>query len=162
MVFEDTTIFEEMDNTWLEGLIQEPNRTKEQILNPRSTMMLNPLKLHHINKIDNLNADIIVLNLEDGVAPQMKKRALLLAAVFISHLKESKSKIIVRVNPLDEGGEEEIKLLNQVKPDSIRVAKIKDVDDVVMVCLMVEKVLSCSFELNNRSSKSCLIFLAIK
>ena len=130
MVFDDISIFEDMDDAWLEGLIQRPDRIKAEISNPRSAMMLNPLKLKHLNRIDHLDADIIVVNLEDGVAPQMKKRALLLSAVFISHLKNSTSKIIVRVNPIHEGGKEEIEFLNQVKPDVIRVAKIREVSDV--------------------------------
>jgi citrate lyase subunit beta/citryl-CoA lyase len=133
MVFGDITIFEDMDDVWLEGLIQQPNRIKTEILNPRSAMMLNPLKIKHLNKIDHLDTDIIVINLEDGVAPQMKKRALLLTAVFISHLKNSTSRIVVRVNPIDEGGKEEIKLLNFVLPDVIRVAKIREVSDVKKV-----------------------------
>jgi len=130
MVFDDISIFEDMDDARLEGLIQRPDRIKAEISNPRSAMMLNPLKLKHLNRIDHLDADIIVVNLEDGVAPQMKKRALLLSAVFISHLKNSTSKIIVRVNPIHEGGKEEIEFLNKVKPDVIRVAKIREVSDV--------------------------------
>jgi len=108
MVFGDISIFEEMDDAWLEGLIIQPERILVDIKNPRSAMMVNPLKLKHLNNIDHLNSDIAVINLEDGVAPQMKRRALLLAAVFISHLKSSTSRIIVRVNPIDEGGKEEI------------------------------------------------------
>jgi citrate lyase subunit beta/citryl-CoA lyase len=130
MVFDDISIFELMNDEELQNFIQTPKRVKTEILNPRSSMMLNPLKLKHLNNIDNLKADIIVINLEDGVAPQMKKRALLLTAVFLSHLKNSKSRIIVRVNPLKEGGETEIRFLNQVKPDVIRVAKIRERSDV--------------------------------
>ena len=130
MVFGDISIFEEMDDAWLEGLIQKPDRIKSEIINPRSAMMLNPLNLKHLNRIDHQEADIIVINLEDGVASQMKKRALILTAVFISHLKNSTSKIIVRVNPINYGGKEEIEFLNSVKPDVIRVAKIREVSDV--------------------------------
>ena len=130
MIFEDITPFETMSEAKLEAMIIQPERKKAPVTEPRSAMMLNPLKLKHLNRIDNLDADIIVLNLEDGVAPAMKRRALLLTAVFLSHLKESKSRIIVRVNPVDEGGAEEIKLLNRIKPDSIRVAKIRTPEDV--------------------------------
>ncbi len=138
MVFEDISIFEDMDDAWIEGLIQKPERIKTKITNPHSAMMLNPLKLKHLNNIDNLDADIIVINLEDGVAPKMKKRALLLSAVFISHLKSSTSKIIVRVNPINEGGAQEIALLNLVLPDVIRVAKIREVSDVQEVLKILD------------------------
>ena len=130
MVFDDISIFEEMDIDELQSYIKKPNRTKKTITHPRTAMMLNPLKLKHLNNMDNLETDIVVVNLEDGVAPKMKKRALALSAVFISNLKNSNSKIIVRVNPINEGGREEIEFLNQVKPDVIRVAKIRDKDDV--------------------------------
>ncbi len=148
MVFEDITPFETMDEATLEKHIVTPDRRKAQISRPHSAMMLNPLKLKHLNAIDNLDADIVVVNLEDGVAPAMKRRALLLAAVFISHLKESRSRIVVRVNPIDEGGAEEIKYLNRVLPDSIRVAKIRTPDDVrkALALLAPEIVLHLSIE----------------
>jgi len=101
-----------------------------ETVKPRSSMMLNPLKLKHLNTIDDLTADIIILNLEDGVAKQKKRRALYNIALFYSHLQTTTSNIVVRINPLDEGGEEEIKFLNSIKPQGIRVAKIKTPKDV--------------------------------
>ena len=138
MIFEDTSPFETMSEEELTKEIIQPARQKADIREPRSAMMLNPLKLRHLNRIDDLDADIVVVNLEDGVAPQMKRRALLLAAVFLSHLKKSRSRIVVRVNPIDEGGVEEITLLNRVQPDSIRVAKIHTPDDVRKVLKILD------------------------
>jgi citrate lyase subunit beta/citryl-CoA lyase len=96
----------------------------------RSNMMLNPLKLNHLNKIDNLNADMITLNLEDAIAPSRKKEALYNIGLALSNLKESKSFIIVRTNPINEGGDKEIEFLNQFSFDAIRVSKIRDTDDI--------------------------------
>jgi len=96
----------------------------------RSNMMLNPLKLKHLNRIDSLNADMITLNLEDAIAPSRKKEALYNIALFISHLSKSKSFIIVRTNPLDEGGLEEIEFLNNFSFDAIRIAKIKTATEI--------------------------------
>ena len=138
MIFEDTTPFETMSEEELTKEIIQPARQKADICEPRSAMMLNPLKLRHLNRIDDLDADIVVVNLEDGVAPQMKRRALLLAAVFLSHLKKSRSRIVVRVNPIDEGGAEEITLLNRVQPYSIRVAKIRTPDDIRKVLKILD------------------------
>jgi citrate lyase subunit beta/citryl-CoA lyase len=70
----------------------------------RSNMMLNPLNLKHINRIDESDADMITLNLEDAIAPSRKKEALHNIALFLSHMEHSNSFIIVRTNPLDEGG----------------------------------------------------------
>lgn len=161
MVFDDISIFEDMDDVWLEGLIQNPQREKVHITNPRSAMMLNPLKIKHLNNIDNLDADIVVVNLEDGVAPQMKKRALLLSAVFISHLKNSKSKIIVRVNPIVEGGKEEIEFLNQVKPDVIRVAKIREKSDVEAVLKILDPEIKLHISIETKESLHNLAYLNV-
>jgi len=61
----------------------------------RSNMMLNPLQLKHLNRMDESDADMITLNLEDAIAPSRKKEALHNIAFFLSHMKESKSFIIV-------------------------------------------------------------------
>ena len=78
----------------------------------RSNMMLNPLNLKHLNRIDVHDTDMITLNLEDAIAPSRKKEALHNIALFLSHLEHSNSFIIVRTNPLHEGGAEEISFLN--------------------------------------------------
>jgi citrate lyase subunit beta/citryl-CoA lyase len=96
----------------------------------RSNMMLNPLNLKHLNRIDDNKADMITLNLEDAIAPSRKKEVLINIALFLSHTKKSKSFIIVRVNPLDKGGLEEIEFLNKFSFEAIRVAKIKTKSEI--------------------------------
>ena len=110
----------------------------------RSNMMLNPLKLEHLNKIDDLPADMITLNLEDAIAPSRKQEALFNIALFLSHLKTSKSFIIVRTNPLDEGGREEIEFLNDFSFDAVRVAKVKSREEL----LEIDKLLSSEKEIH--------------
>jgi len=110
----------------------------------RSNMMLNPLKLKHLNKIDDLSADMITLNLEDAIAPSRKKEALFNIALFLSHLKTSKSFIIVRTNPLNEGGREEIEFLNDFSFDAVRVAKVKSREEL----LEIDRLLSSEKEIH--------------
>jgi len=114
----------------------------------RSNMMLNPLKLKHLNNIDNLDADMITLNLEDAIAPSRKREALYNIALFLSHLKASKSFIIVRTNPLNEGGREEISFLNNFAFDAVRVAKIKTREEILEIdkLLKNEKEIHISLE----------------
>ena len=114
----------------------------------RSNMMLNPLKLKHLNRIDSLDADMITLNLEDAIAPSRKKEALYNIALFLSHLKESKSFIIVRTNPLNEGGREEIEFLNNFGFDAVRVAKIKSKKEILEIDRLLdsEKEIHISLE----------------
>ncbi len=162
MIFEDIKPFETMSEDELRAQIVTPQRIKAAIRQPRSAMMLNPLKLKHLNTIDNLDADIVVLNLEDGVAPEMKKRALLLSALFLSHLKKSRSRIIVRVNPIDEGGKEEIKFLNPLKPDSIRVAKIRTPDDVRKVLEILDRDIALHISVETKESLENLANLNVE
>lgn len=107
-------------------------------------MMLNPLKLKHLNNMDNLACDMITLNLEDAIAPSRKQEALHNIALFLSHLEASKSFIIVRTNPLDEGGREEIAFLNSFCFDAVRVAKIKSREEI----LEIDKLLKSEIEIH--------------
>lgn len=114
----------------------------------RSNMMLNPLNLKHLNRIDDHDADMITLNLEDAIAPSRKKEALHNIALFLSHMEYSNSFIIVRTNPLNEGGAEEIKFLNDFGFDAIRVAKIKNQTEIAQALTLLgpDKELHISME----------------
>lgn len=105
----------------------------------RSNMMLNPLNLKHLNRMDESDADMITLNLEDAIAPSRKKEALHNIALFLSYMKHSNSFIIVRINPLDEEGTEEIKFLNDFAFDAIRVAKIKNQTQIAQALTLLSK-----------------------
>ena len=110
--------------------------------------MLNPLQLKHLNRMDESNADMITLNLEDAIAPSRKKEALHNIALFLSHMEHSDSFIIVRTNPLDEGGREEIDFLNDFGFDAVRVAKIKTQTEIAqaLTLLSPDKELHISLE----------------
>lgn len=114
----------------------------------RSNMMLNPLNLKHLNRMDENDADMITLNLEDAIAPSRKKEALDNIALFLSHMKDAKSFIIVRTNPLNEGGAEEIAFLNDFAFDAVRVAKIKNQTEIAqaLTLLSTDKELHISLE----------------
>jgi len=143
----------EIEKLSLEEKLQQFGDKKKASYNKklfRSNMMLNPLRLNHLNKIDNLDADMITLNLEDAIAPSRKKEALYNIGLALSNLKESKSFIIVRTNPINEGGDSEIEFLNQFSFDAIRVSKIRDVDDIKksLNLLSKDKELHISMETN--------------
>lgn len=111
-------------------------------------MMLNPLNLKHLNRIDTHDADMITLNLEDAIAPSRKKEALYNIALFLSHLQDSKSFIIVRTNPLNEGGAEEISFLNDFGFDAVRIAKVKSELEIAQALTLLsdDKELHISLE----------------
>jgi len=102
-------------------------------------MMLNPLNLTHLNRMDESQADMITLNLEDAIAPSRKKEALHNIALFLSCMEHSNSFIIVRTNPLDEGGAEEIAFLNDFSFDAVRVAKVKNQTQIAQALTLLRK-----------------------
>jgi citrate lyase subunit beta / citryl-CoA lyase len=126
-----------------------------------SVLMLSCNNIKHLCKIDSLEADCIMLNLEDGVSPQDKPFALVLCAIFLSHLQKSDKKIVVRVNALDEGGYEEITYLNQFMPDAIRVPKIKDAKEVKSVLALLNEKIELHLSIETSEAWHNLMNLAI-
>jgi len=122
--------YENRDLSALDALatprFREINKKKDY----SSVLMLSCNNVKHLTKIESLDADCVMLNLEDGVSKEDKPFALVLCAIFLSSLGKSDKKLVVRVNALDEGGYEEIAYLNQFAPDAIRVPKIKNANEV--------------------------------
>ncbi len=146
MIFEDIQKLQELQGDFdaLKKLHHPQMRQQNPKQNFKAPMMVSAHQLKHLNKIDQLYTDAVIINLEDGVAAEKKQEALHYALLFISHLQKSDKKIIVRVNPLEEGGIQEIKALNKVYPDAIRVAKIKSASDV----LLVERLVDSSIDIH--------------
>lgn len=148
MVFDNLEAIKKLSLEEKKAKLNPNNRFKLVKTLHRSNMMLNPLKLEHLNKLDNLSADAVTLNLEDAIAPSRKEEALINIAFFLSSLKETKSEIIVRVNPLDSGGLEEIEFLNKYCFNAIRVSKVKSNLDIkrALKALAQDKQLHISLE----------------
>lgn len=122
--------FEARDLDALQKLAQPLTRKLNSSSCFSSVLMLSCHNLKHLMKIEVLEAECIILNLEDGVSAEDKPFALVLCAIFLAYHKESDKKLVVRVNALDEGGYEEIAYLNQFMPDAIRVPKICNKEEV--------------------------------
>ncbi|QOY53094.1 HpcH/HpaI aldolase/citrate lyase family protein [Candidatus Sulfurimonas baltica] len=125
--------YENRDLQALDALAKPKYRNINKDNNFRSVLMLSCNNIKHLSKIEDLDADCIMLNLEDGVSKEEKPFALVLCAIFISHLATCNKKLVVRVNSLDETGYEEITYLNQFMPDAIRVPKIRTPQEVKQV-----------------------------
>jgi len=95
-----------------------------------SNMMLNPLKQKHLEKLPSIKASYITLNLEDAIAPSRKKEALENIKNLLSDNIKTDAKIVVRTNPLNCGGKDEIKELNSYNFTAIRVAKISSKEQI--------------------------------
>jgi len=131
--------YEKRDLEALDALAIPRVRTINRSKNFKSALMLSANNIKHLSKIESLEAECIMLNLEDGVAQEEKPFALVLSAIFLSKIQESDKKIVVRVNALDEGGYEEITYLNQFMPDAIRVPKIKSVEEINNVLALLNE-----------------------
>ncbi len=117
------------DLDFLASLIK-PSKPRKRVRPVRSALMVSAHRAKHLNKLDELQADVAIINLEDGVAPELKRPALYAAALFISNAPQNTPLLVVRVNSLKESGEEEIKLLNKVFPDAIRIPKVRSQEDI--------------------------------
>lgn len=127
----------------------------------KSVLMLSCNNIKHLSKIESLNADCIMLNLEDGVSKEDKPFALVLCAIFISQIKKSDKKLVVRVNALDEGGYEEITYLNQFMPDAIRVPKIKNKKEVLNVLALLKDEIELHLSIETAEAWHKLSSLAV-
>ena len=156
MLIKDSKIIAEAlesnDLERIDEFIFPQKRTVNRRQDFRSPLMLSAHNLKHINKIPDLQTDAVILNLEDGVSPQQKPFALRLVMLALSSLRDCDKKIIVRVNPLDEGGEEEIELLNAFRPDAIRVAKIRNAADVSRALKLCGKEIELHLSIETREA----------
>lgn len=127
------------DLGYFENILKPTCRTLNTTQNFHAPLMLSAQNIKHLNKIDELQTDAIMLNLEDGVSEVMKPFALRLSALVLSKLTTCSKKIVVRVNELNEGGVEEIEFLNSYMPDAIRVPKIRNVKDVEKALELIDE-----------------------
>ena len=126
----------------------------------RSAMMLSPHNLKHLIKIPTLSAECLMLNLEDGVSAEQKPYALALCAIVLSSNPVCDKKLVVRVNPLDEGGAEEILYLNPFMPDAIRVPKIRSVQEVHRILTLVDEGIEIHLSIETKEAWQALSQLA--
>jgi citrate lyase subunit beta / citryl-CoA lyase len=154
------TALEANDLEALDALARPNNRVINTKNGFRSALMLSAHNLKHMLKIPTAPADSIMLNLEDGVSAEQKPFALALTAIFLSDLHECDKKLVVRVNPLDEGGFDEITYLNQFRPDAIRVPKIHDVSEVNKVLQLLDPDIELHLSIETKEAWANLATLA--
>jgi len=139
MLSEIEEAYKNRDIVALDALAKPTIRELNKRSDYRSVLMLSCNNIKHLSKIESLEADCIMLNLEDGVSKQDKPFALVLTAIFLAKIQKSDKKLVVRVNALEEGGYEEITYLNQFMPDAIRVPKIQNKQEVISVLALLNE-----------------------
>ncbi len=146
----------------LRALAVPAGRTPRRGSGFHAPLMLSAHNLKHLLKIESLPADCIMLNLEDGVSAEQKPFALVLAAIFLSELRDCGKKLVVRVNPFDEGGDEEIAYLNAFGPDAIRVPKVRGAEDVRRVLDVLDDAIDLHLSVETAAAWNALSELAVE
>ncbi len=140
MIFDDVAWLQDAGVETIESKLPDRVSPRSEIRGlRRSALMVSAHRVKHLNKLDELSADLAIINLEDGVAPEEKPRARALAAFFVAAAREARSELVVRVNPLGEGGEEDIELINRVAPDAIRIPKVRTAQEVERACGLIDR-----------------------
>ncbi len=126
-----------------------------------TALMVSAHNAKHLNKLDELRCDVAIINLEDGVAPEYKRSALLAAAIFLSRQKPHWPHLVVRINPLEAQGEEEIAFLNHFFPDAIRIPKIKKIQDVQRANTLINEAIAIHLSIETKEAFGTIAPLAI-
>ena len=127
-------------------LINSPKKFPLKITKKRSVLMVSGHQVKHLNKMDELPADIIMLNLEDGVPKDKKEIARVMIAIFLSHIETIDKEIVIRINPLNEGGLKEIEFLDKFNFNAFRIPKVKSVEEIDDVFMKTDKDIHASIE----------------
>jgi len=112
----------------------------------RSVIMVSGHQIKHLKKIPSLPADVIMLNLEDGVPKGKKEIARYNIAVFLSNTEKLNKEIVIRVNALNEGGMDDIKYLDRFEFDAFRIPKVNSIEDIDDVFMKTNKEIHASIE----------------
>ena len=89
---------------------------------------------------DVYEADALILDLEDAVAPSQKDAARILVRNALQSYRYPGVEIIIRINPLDSQYiEDDIKMMVRLKPDFIMPTKVAGAEDVVKIAGMISQ-----------------------
>lgn len=136
-------------------------RVQNPSLSFRSALMISTHNLNHLSKISTLDAECLMLNLEDGVSSEQKPYALVLCALALASHPISDKKLVVRVNALDDGGAQEIAYLNPFMPDAIRIPKIRTLADVQRALELIDESIEVHLSIETKEAWLALGTLAI-
>ena len=78
-------------------------------------------------------ADAVILDLEDSVPPEEKDAARILVSMAIKNMDFGNTEVMVRINPLNVCGEDDLKRVLPAGPDSIVLPKCERPEDVIRV-----------------------------
>ncbi|ATC33705.1 CoA ester lyase [Caulobacter vibrioides] len=106
--------------------------TTAQANRPRRSALYMPASnAKAVEKARNLDADVIILDLEDAVAPEMKPAARDAAVAAVKAGGFGSREVVIRVNGIDTPwGAEDLAAAAEAGPDAVLVPKVNDAADV--------------------------------
>ncbi len=121
-------------NDILSGKMAKMPKPKSNIQAVKTSLMINPTNPKHLAKLSSVEAQIAVINLEDGIADSKKEEALYLAMDALSSLESSSAAMCIRTNNIDSiYFENEIKAINAVHPDAVRIPKLRSKEELIKI-----------------------------
>lgn len=108
------------------------------------SLLFVPANSDMLSKIENINADAVIIDLEDSIRGKDKDKALVEAELFLNHYSFDKD-IFVRINP--DRSEQEINVLNKFCITGYMLPKAENNKDIIEFCkLSSEKKLIALIE----------------
>ncbi len=99
----------------------------------RSRIYLPGNRPRMIQKGPGLGADAVILDLEDSVSPEQKDAARILVSHAIKTINFGLSEVMVRINPISNGGLLDLAAVLSAGPDAVVVPKCESMADVHVV-----------------------------
>lgn len=84
-------------------------------------------------------ADAVILDLEDAVSPNEKDAARQLVKNALNTVNYGSAKKIVRINPIDLGGDKDIQIVIPAKPDMVLVSKINNAQEIINAINLIKQ-----------------------
>lgn len=97
----------------------------------RSALYMPASNAKAVAKARELDCDVVILDLEDAVAPELKAEARAAAVAAVAEGGFGRRELVIRVNGLDTPwGADDIAAVSAARPDAILAPKVSDAEDV--------------------------------
>ena len=130
-------------------------------MNNRSYLMVGAHKQKHLDKLPILKCDTAIINLEDGVYDKQYALELLKQNFANKSMRYKNKEVVVRINSLDTLGVKEIEVINQLKPNAIRVPKIRSIQDIQLAIKLIDSSIDIHLSIETKEAFSNLKNLKI-
>ena len=125
----------------------------------RSAILVSGDRIKHLKKILERDVDIVIFNLEDGVADKNKPIARKILKIFLSNINSENKQIVVRINPIDSPFFfDDIYEILPAIPHAVRLSKVETAEDVITL----DRIITSFEKRNNLKENTIKIHLSIE